>query len=339
MNCGTPAPLRFIDLFAGIGGLRLAFAANAGTRCVFASEIDPHARRTCEANFPKDSHALKGDLRAIPAEEIPAHDVLLAGPPCQPFSKAGIAKKATLGQPTGFADRTSGTLFFEMTRILAHHRPRAFLMENVPHLERHDQGRTFRLMRESLEKLGYRCSRVLLDARPWHPQKRKRLFMGGLLEADFSFEGLKTPDPQKGPKLKSILHAPGGTDPDHGRYAENGTPKERYTLKDRTWACLQAHRQKHEARGNGFGYTLCGPGDVARTLSARYGKDGSEILIGQPGKNPRRLTPRECARLMGFPDSFRIPASDTQAYRQFGNSVAQGPARKAALHLGKAIRP
>lgn len=330
--------LRFIDLFSGIGGTRLAFQTGVGGDCVFAAEIDRYARHTYQINFPRDPQPPSGDLRKIHAKDIPAHDVLLASPPCQPFSKAGIAKKKSLGHPLGFGDRIHGTLFFEIARILQHHRPAAFLMENVKTLLSHDRGHTFAVMTETLKHLGYRTSHIVLDARPWVPQHRERVFLAGLRNRPFSFQRIETPDPH--PKLSLILHTPGEPDRvDSGRFMhpDTGEVHPAYTLKNRTWACLQAHKAKHRARGNGFGYTLCGPDDVARTLSARYGKDGSEILIRQPGKNPRRLTPRECARLMNFPDHFDIPVSDTQAYRQFGNAVVVGAAREAARQLGKAL--
>ena len=294
----------FIDLFSGIGGFRLPFE-EIGGRCVFSSEKDRFARETYRANFDC-SHQFAGDIAEVEAAEIPQHDVLLAGFPCQPFSIAGVSKKNALGRAHGFLDVTQGTLFFDIARVLEEHRPAVFLLENVKHLQGHDGGRTFAVMRHVLEdRLRYRLHHRVIDACYWVPQHRQRLFLVGFREeCGFSFDDVVVPADQ--PVLGEIL------DP---------VVDDRFTLSDRLWTYLQAYREKHRAAGNGFGCSVVGPADVTRTLSARYHKDGSEILVEQPGRNPRRLTPRECCRLMGFPADFRIPVSNTQAFKQFGNAV------------------
>ena len=329
------------DLFAGIGGMRIGFEA-AGCRCVFTSEWDRFAQQTYRANFP-DDHALHGDITQIGVDEIPDHDVLLAGFPCQPFSIAGVSKKNALGQPHGFSDEVQGTLFFDIARIIEARRPRAFLLENVKNLLRHDRGRTFEvILRVLREELGYRVSWRVIDARAWVPQRRERVFIAGFRDADaagFSLDDMAVPDPEEGPRLASALHSENGSEPAEPPYTEGllGMVNPKYTLSDHLWTYLRAYAEKHRQRGNGFGYGLCGPDDVARTMSARYYKDGAEILIRQAdGHNPRRLTPRECARLMGFDSGdtpFRIPVSDAQAYRQFGNAVAVPVVAAIAQHM------
>lgn len=317
----------FIDLFAGIGGLRRGFEASGGT-CIFTSEWDRYAQRTYRANFP-DHHPLVGDIVGFPADRIPAHDVLLAGFPCQPFSIAGVSKKNALGRPHGFADETQGTLFFEVARLLAHHRPRAFLLENVKNLTRHDKGRTFRVIMNTLrDELGYHVQARVLDARHFVPQHRERIIIVGFRDpAPFDFADLQLPPTATAPRLRTILHPEDGTEiPEEPFTDGDGQVASKYYLTDHLWGYLQRYAAKHRAKGNGFGFGLVGPDDVARTLSARYYKDGSEILIRTDRETPRRLTPRECARLMGFDrpgaDPMAIPVSDTQAYKQFGNSVA-----------------
>lgn len=304
---------RFIDLFAGIGGLRIGFQ-RIGGHCVFTSEWDKFAQETYRTNF-RDNHPVHGDIREFSEQpaKIPEHDVLLAGFPCQPFSIAGVSKKNALGRPHGFMCDTQGTLFFDTAQIIDHHRPAAFLLENVKNLESHDGGRTFATIMHVLEKeLGYQVQARVINSAPWVPQKRERVFFIGFREPNnFDFNALELPSISDGPTLGSILEPNGLVDP-------------KYTLTPRLWEYLQEYRKKHEAKGNGFGFSLFGPDDVARTLSARYYKDGSEILIRQDGERPRRLTPAECARLMGFENGERkwvIPVSDTQAYRQFGNAV------------------
>lgn len=334
---------RFIDLFAGIGGLRLAFEAAGGT-CVFTSEWDQNSRKTYQANFPCD-HPPAGDIREVAAADVPAHDVLVAGFPCQPFSIAGVSKKNALGRPHGFRCDTQGTLFYEIERIVRAHRPAALFLENVKNLVNHDRGRTFAVILDVLKKqLGYTVKFRIIDGKSWVPQHRERIFIAAFRsDVGFSFDDMAVPDPLAGPRLKTILHGEDGFEAAEPPYTvgKTATVSEKYTLSDKLWRYLQDYAAKHKAKGNGFGFGLVGPGDVARTLSARYHKDGSEILVAQPGKNPRRLTPRECARLMGFDAPgrplFRIPVSDTQAYRQFGNSVVVPAAAAAARHMAPFI--
>ena len=313
----VPARFRFIDLFAGIGGIRLGFEAIGG-KCVFTSEWDRWSQQTYARNFPDDhDHVLVGDITPYGArpELIPPHDVLLAGFPCQPFSLAGVSKKNSLGRSHGFDDVKQGNLFFEIERILGHHRPTAFLLENVKHLQRHDRGRTFDIIRRTLrEDLGYHISYRVISAEPWVPQKRERIFIAGFRDdVGFTFDGFDevVPPRETWPRLGSVLQSHNEID-------------SKYTLSPKLWDYLKAYKAKHEKAGNGFGYGLAGRNDVTRTLSARYFKDGSEILVEQRGTRPRRLTPTECARLMGFEygeREWQIPVSDTQAYRQFGNAV------------------
>ncbi|WP_227340276.1 DNA (cytosine-5-)-methyltransferase [Sphingopyxis sp. P8] len=314
---GSEPAFRFIDLFAGIGGMRIGFEAIGG-KCVFTSEWDRYSQKTYRQNFPdSDDHVFAGDIRPYGEDpsKIPPFDVLLAGFPCQPFSLAGVSKKNSLGRAHGFACEEQGNLFFEIARILDHHRPSAFLLENVKNLKSHDKGRTFEVIRRTLEEdLGYRIETRIISSAPFVPQKRQRIFIVGFREdAGFRFEDFDrcVPPEEEWPKLGAILHSHNEIDP-------------KYTLTPNLWQYLQDYRKKHEKAGNGFGFTAHGPDDVARTLSARYHKDGSEILIQQKGTRPRRLTPTECARLMGFERdgrNWQIPVSDTQAYRQFGNAV------------------
>lgn len=294
----------FIDLFAGIGGMRIAFEKN-GCHCLYSNEWNKYSQITYYTNFGEQPD---GDITKVPAPAIPDHDVLVAGFPCQPFSIAGVSKKNSLGRATGFEDKTQGTLFFDVCRILKAKRPKAFMLENVKNLVSHDKGNTFRVIYESLEELDYDVHWAVLDGQKYVPQHRERIIIVGFDRkrygnVDFKFN---LNPPQHKPVLSDILES--DVDP-------------KYTLSDKLWTYLQNYAKKHKAAGNGFGYGLADPDGIARTLSARYYKDGSEILIPQEGKNPRRLTPRECARLQGFDDEFRIEVSDTQAYRQFGNSV------------------
>lgn len=335
---------RFIDLFAGIGGLRRGFEPLGG-KCVFTSEWDRYSAATYRANHPYDDHEVAGDITGIEAADIPEHDLLLAGFPCQPFSIAGVSKKNALGRQHGFACEAQGTLFFDVARIIAHHRPGAFLLENVKNLVNHDRGRTFEVIRKVLtEELGYHIHWKVIDARSWVPQHRERIFIAGFREpTDFSFADMVIPDPLEGPRLGSILHPEDGREAPEKPFTEGniGRVSTKYSLSDHLWQYLQDYAAKHKAKGNGFGFGLVGPDSVTRTLSARYYKDGSEILVERPGKNPRRLTPRECARLMGFdtPDGhdFAIPVSDTQAYRQFGNAVVVPVVQAVARHMAPAL--
>jgi DNA (cytosine-5)-methyltransferase 1 len=291
----------FIDLFAGIGGTRIAFE-RTGCECVFSSEWDTFSQITYRENFGESP---KGDITKIPSAEIPDHDILVAGFPCQPFSISGVSKKNALGRPHGFDDPIQGTLFFEIKRIIRDKKPEAFLLENVKHLARHDKGKTFKVIMKSLEgDLGYHVFYQVIDAKSVVPQHRERVYIVGFKKKGITFD---FPELKNGnPKFKDILES---------------RVNSKYTLTDHLWKYLKDYAEKHRLKGNGFGYTLTDLNGIARTLSARYYKDGSEILIPQNGSNPRRLTPRECARLMGFPHSFKIPVSDTQAYRQFGNTV------------------
>src|SRR3989344_5113119 len=296
----------FIDLFAGIGGTRLGFQ-KAGGICVFTSDWDRHAQTTYQQNFGSMPH---GDIRKIKIDVIPDFDILLAGFPCQPFSIAGVSKKNSLGRKHGFEDKEQGNLFFEITRILKGKKPKAFLLENVKNLKSHDSGNTFKIIIDSLEKLNYHIFHSVIDAKYYVPQHRERTFIAGFRKDIFPEIKFKFPDHIEGriPKIADIL--------------EKKVDK-KYTLTDGLWKYLRDYAEKHRKNGNGFGFGLIDPEKetTTRTLSARYYKDGSEILIRQKGKNPRRLTPRECARLMGFPDSYKILVSDTQAYKQFGNSI------------------
>lgn len=322
------ADFKFIDLFAGIGGIRQAFES-VGGQCVFTSEWDDYAQKTYVENFGQSDHAVQGDITKITAAAIPDHDVLLAGFPCQPFSIAGVSKKNALGRAHGFDDETQGTLFFDVERIIAAKRPKAFLLENVKNLVSHDKGRTFEVIKRTLtQKLGYHIFYRVIDGAHFTPQHRERILIVGFRDP-VAFDWDAMPLPEKGKvRLGSILHRTDGLEPvlpwDGDRFFDhqNFKVQDKYTLTPRLWAYLQAYAEKHRAKGNGFGFGLVGTDSVTRTLSARYYKDGSEILVYQgDDKNPRRLTPRECARLMGFPDTFRIPVSDTRAYKQFGNSV------------------
>jgi len=316
---------KFIDLFAGIGGFRIAFQELNG-KCVFSSEWDRYAKKTYEANFGEVPF---GDITKIDVSTIPDHDVLVGGFPCQPFSIAGVSKKNALGKDHGFLDKTQGTLFFDIARIIKAKRPGVFLLENVKNLRSHDKGKTFLIIKEALEKLGYEVFSEVLDARFYVPQHRERIFIVGFdksifgTKVDFTF-----PSPPDGKQsIKSILEK---------------HPDKKYTLTNHLWNYLQEYAQRHRARGNGFGFGLTDLSGVSRTLSARYYKDGSEILIPQgKGKNPRRLTPEECKRLMGFPENFEIKnigVSDTQLYKQFGNSVAVPVVRAVAQKLIKIYR-
>lgn len=295
----------FIDLFAGIGGMRIAFERNGGD-CVYSNEWNKYSQQTYFANFGEQPD---DDITRVDARIIPDHDILVAGFPCQPFSIAGVSKKQSLGRATGFEDKTQGTLFFDVCRILKAKRPKAFMLENVKNLKSHDRGRTFQVIMEALDELDYEVFYAVLDGQNYVPQHRERILIVGFdrrrygENIDFAFD--ITPARSK-PVMKDILES---------------EPDEKYTLSDKLWLYLQNYAAKHRASGNGFGYGIAEPDGISRTLSARYYKDGSEVLIAQKGKNPRRLTPRECARLQGFPDSFKIVVSDTQAYKQFGNSV------------------
>lgn len=325
-SCLAENSFTFADLFAGIGGIRIGFEAHGG-RCVFTSEWNEFSKSTYLANFT-DNHMFVGDIVPFDEHQVPDHDILLAGFPCQPFSIAGVSKKNSLGQPHGFECTTQGTLFFDVARIIAAKRPKAFLIENVKNLLSHDNGNTFKVILDTLKhELGYDVYYKIIDGQYFTPQHRERIIIVGFREKKpFTWDDLRIPQGNK--QLKSVLHRKDGTEPylrwDENRYFDHtkNIVQPKYTLSSKLWKYLQDYAEKHKAAGNGFGFGLASPDGISRTLSARYYKDGSEILIPQGDKkNPRRLTPRECARLMGFPDTFTIPVSDTQAYRQFGNSV------------------
>jgi DNA (cytosine-5)-methyltransferase 1 len=313
---------------------------------VFTSEWDRYAQKTYRANF--GDHEVHGDITKIDAADIPDHDILVAGFPCQPFSIAGVSKKNSLGRKHGFECETQGTLFFDIERIIAEKQPKAFLLENVKNLTSHDRGQTFQvIMRTLRDKLGYTVSPRIVDARSFVPQHRERIFLVGVrgdVQTQFAWDDVTIPDPAKGPRLKAILHPEDGSDENDSRYLDKrGRVLDKYVLSDHLWDYLQNYARKHQAKGNGFGFGLVGPDDVARTLSARYYKDGSEILVRRKRGNPRRLTPRECARLMGFDrpgqEPFKIVVSDTQAYKQFGNAVAVPVVEAIARALAKVVAP
>ncbi|MEA5077662.1 MAG: DNA (cytosine-5-)-methyltransferase [Anaerolineaceae bacterium] len=308
---------KFIDLFAGIGGIRIGFERN-GAKCVFSSEWDSYAQQTYFANF---NEMPDGDITKIDANSIPDHDILTGGFPCQPFSIAGVSKNNSLGHEHGFKHATQGTLFFDVKRIIEQKQPRAFLLENVKNLKNHDHGKTFSVIMKTLqEELGYTVFTKIIDGRKLVPQHRERIYIVGFKEkVDFQFPEIE----DQHPRIVDIL--------------ESEVP-EKYTLTDKLWSYLQNYAAKHRALGNGFGFGLTDINGVSRTLSARYYKDGSEILIPQEGKNPRRLTPRECARLMGFDDSFKIVCSDTRAYKQFGNSVVVPVIEKIAEQIIRCLQ-
>lgn len=309
--------LRFIDLFCGIGGFRIAFE-RAGCECVFSCDWDKYSQLTYEANFGVKPH---GDIHSVAVSDIPAFDILCAGFPCQPFSIAGVSKKNSLGRKHGFEDEKQGNLFFAIADILDVHQPPAFVLENVKNLRSHDRGRTFDIINRTLtEALGYSVQHMIIDAKSVVPQHRERIYIVGFKPSRwFEFPCF----PRAEPKLASILDA--------------AVPA-KYTLTDHLWRYLQDYARKHREAGNGFGFGLFNGKDISRTLSARYYKDGSEILISQgDGLNPRRLTPRECCRLMGYPEDFKIPVSDTQAYRQFGNSVVVPVVERIAESLVSAL--
>lgn len=313
------AGFRFIDLFAGIGGTRLGFE-DAGGECVFTSEWDKFARQTYDANFGSEGHLFNGDITKWDAGDTPDHDIAIGGFPCQPFSIAGVSVNNALGRKHGFAHATQGTLFYDVVRILREKQPQAFMLENVKNLKSHNKGKTFEVIKGAIAELGYHMTWRVIDGNHWVPQHRERLVMVGFREPnDFDINDLILPtyDGVVGDILEDVV------DP-------------KYTLRDGTWRSLQNHAAKHAAKGNGFGYGLVNRETRrTKTLSARYYKDGSEILVEQPGRNPRRLTPNECRRLMGFPEGFVIPVSDTQAYRQFGNGIIV----PMVAFIARAMRP
>lgn len=314
----------FIDLFAGIGGFRIAMQEQGG-RCVFSSEWDINSQRTYFANFGEIPF---GDITKDEVKkQIPEKfDVLCGGFPCQPFSLAGVSKKNSLGKKHGFLDETQGTLFYDIAEILGKHRPKAFVLENVKNLKSHDKKNTYRVIKETLEKLNYKVFDQIIDAKYYVPQHRERIFIVGF-NLDYYPENIEFDFPQTPKETKAV-----------GDILEK-SPDEKYTLTDHLWNYLQRYAEKHKQKGNGFGFGLVNLNSYTRTLSARYHKDGSEILIPQgKGKNPRRLTSNECKALMGYPEKFKIEnigVSQTQIYRQFGNSVAVPVVKAIAKNLKK----
>jgi DNA (cytosine-5)-methyltransferase 1 len=315
-------PFKFIDLFAGIGGFRIALE-KLGGQCVFTSEWDKYAQRTYREWF---GEIPAGDIREINPAELPDHDILAAGFPCQPFSIAGVSKRRSLGRPHGFKCVDQGNLFFHLATIVAAKRPPILFLENVKNLKSHDKGRTWKVILETLEDLNYVVYTQVIDASSWVPQHRERVYIICFDRHVFGDDpGFVFPDPpnSRKPKMSDILE-------------DSAPPK--YTLSRHLWSYLKEYAAKHKAKGNGFGFGLANPDGISRTLSARYYKDGSEILIRQGRRNPRRLTPQECARLMGFnPDLYKVVVSDTQAYRQFGNAVVPAVVEAVGSKIVKVI--
>ncbi len=320
---------KFIDLFAGIGGFRLAFQA-AGGKCVFTSEWDKFAKQTYEANFGEYPY---GDITKIDEKEIPDHDVLCAGFPCQPFSLAGVSKKNSLGRKHGFEDETQGTLFFDLKRIIAEKRPKSFMLENVKNLMSHDKGQTFEVIRKSLEEdLGYIINWKVVNGSKWVPQNRQRIFIVGY-------------DPDQILIDREDIIIPEKPDKKHVYKTFSEIIKKNvdgYTLGPGTWDTLVRHKANHAKKGNGFGYGIhsfpMADDEISRTISARYHKDGAEVLIEQKGDRPRRLTVEEAMQLQGYdPNKFIFPVSKTQAYRQIGNSVVVPAIADCALQMAKII--
>ena len=317
----VPKDFTFIDLFAGIGGFRIALERLGGD-CVFASEWDKYAQKTYKAWF---GEMPQGDIRKIKPSDIPDHDILAAGFPCQPFSIAGVSKKISLGRAHGFKDKKQGNLFFYLADIIKAKKPPMLFLENVKNLQSHDKGKTWEVIRGTLEELGYSVFYKVHDASHWVPQHRERVFIIGLSKAVFGDNpNFQFPDPpSEKQKLRSILEK---------------KPPEKYTLTKHLWQYLQDYAKHHREKGNGFGFGIADPDGITRTLSARYYKDGSEILIEQKGsKPPRRLTPQECRSLMGFPEECKLVVSDTQAYRQFGNAVVVPAIESAGKELVKTL--
>ncbi len=319
----------FIDLFAGIGGFRIAFQ-NAGGKCIFSCEWDKFAKKTYEVNFGEQPY---GDIRDINKSDIPDHDVLCAGFPCQPFSLAGVSKKKSLGRKHGFEDETQGTLFFEIKEILRIKRPKAFILENVKNLLSHDKGRTFDVIYRSLtDQLGYIVKYDVIDGAKWLPQHRERVFIVGY-------------DPKQIQISKSDINIPKQPSKTYSFPELNTIIEEKvenHTLGPGTWETLIRHKAMHAAKGNGFGYGIHGvpikKGTVTRTISARYHKDGAEVLIEQKNERPRRLTIKEAMQLMGFdPNRFIFPVSNTQAYKQLGNSVIVPVVQDCAMEMAKIL--
>lgn len=291
--------IKFIDLFAGIGGIRLGFE-NAGMKCVYSNEYNLSAAATYKANFGEDIDTR--NIKEVDVKDIPSHDILCAGFPCQPFSRAGVSARAGLKRAHGFGDELQGNLFFEIIRIVKHHRPSVVFLENVANFETHDGGNTLRIVRESLEELGYQFTYKIIDASLKVPQRRKRIYMIATLEDKFEFKDIESTSMVFGDIIE-----------------ENPDPK--YTISEKLWLSHQARTERNKKKGYGFRHNILDANSIAHTLTSRYGKDGRENLIMQDGDFPRMLTARECARLMGFPEDFILPEAKTPTYRQMGNSV------------------
>jgi DNA (cytosine-5)-methyltransferase 1 len=318
----TSAKFQFIDLFAGIGGFHLALESLGG-ECVFASEIDDKARRTYHDNFGMFPF---GDIRDITGVDkndemvkwaIPDHNILAGGFPCQPFSLAGVSSRNSLGLEHGLRDTTKGTLFFDICRIIDVKRPEAIFLENVKNIVGHDNGNTFKIIRQALEEeLSYSFFYSVLNSETLVPQRRKRCFIVAFKENvdDFTFPTLDGPSKA----LSSILE-------------EN--VDEKFTLSDRGWAGHQRRNIQNKLKGNGFSAVEADLSKPSNTIVARYYKDGKECLIPQRGKNPRMLTPRECARLQGFPETYILHPTKTAAYKQFGNAVTVPLVREIGIKI------
>lgn len=325
---------KFIDLFAGIWWLRQAFDS-IWWKCVFTSEWDLACQKTYAANYNCDINEIAWDITKISEKDIPSHDVLLAWFPCQPFSIAWVSKRNSLWSPHWFLCWMQGTLFFDVARIIAHHKPKAFLLENVKNLISHDKWNTFKVILKTLkEDLWYNVQYKVINAKWWVPQNRQRIYIVWFLDKnDFDFDTMKILDSEKWPKLSSILHSEDSNETSEEPYTLNWKVNDKYVLSTKLWKYLQDYADKHKIKWNGFWFTLNWENDVARTLSARYYKDGSEILIKRWTWRPRRLTPRECARIMWYNNNFKIPVSDTQAYKQFWNSVVVPVVKAVAKHM------
>lgn len=315
--------MKFIDLFAGIGGFHLALSS-LGLECVFACEWDKYAQETYFANF---GIRPTGDINQIKAEDIPEFDILCAGFPCQPFSIAGVSKKNSLGRKHGFDDEKQGNLFFEIMRIAKHHRPKVLFLENVKNLLSHDKGNTWSVIHQEISSLNYEIFYQVIDGKDYVPQHRQRIFIIAFDKNLFPFIDFKFPIPPKSRlyEFKNTIES---------------RVDSKYTLTKKLWEYLYNRKIEQQGKGNGFGYGLFNPNKdlYTRTISARYYKDGSEVLIEQAGEIPRRLTPRECARLQGYPDDYKIVVSDMQAYKQFGNSVVVPVIKALAEQILRTLR-
>ena len=305
----------FIDLFAGIGGIRLGFE-QAGFECVYSNERDKSAAATYAANHDEDIEVK--DIREGDEKDIPHHDVLCAGFPCQPFSRAGVSARVSSNRKHGFEDKDQGVMFFEITRILRYHKPKAVFLENVSNFERHDKGNTLKVVKKELKNLGYNLQTKVIDASLLVPHRRKRIYMVALRDSEYEF-----------PKIKQRKHC-------LADILEKNVP-DKYTISDLLWKSHQERTIRNKKKGNGFAHYVIDPKGVANTLTSRYGKDGRENLVPQRSKNPRMFTPKECARLMGFPESFKLPETKTPAYRQFGNSVCVPIIKALAVPLRKQL--